>query len=155
MYTPCGIQIPSANLILSNAQVEKITGHVSSGDIIKIGASAKIADLINLLISTLHNLKYDTSMDISRELYNVRTRKIVQYSNMIATGSNVLWVGTNMMLGNEGAVQNLDIGGLLVMIKRLMNDKNYIRQIKEEFVFGEFRRQIQGKDLGLEETVWD
>ena len=155
LYTPCGIQVPSANLILSNAQVEKITGHVSSGDIIKIGASAKIADLINMLISTLHNLKYDTSMDISRELYNVRTRKIVQYSNMIATGSNVLWVGTNMMLGNEGAVQNLDIGGLLVMIKRLMNDKKYIRQIKEEFVFGEFQRQIQGKNLGLEETVWD
>ena len=63
--------------------------------------------------------------------------------------------GTNMMLGNEGAVQNLDIGGLLVMIKRLMNDKKYIRQIKEEFVFGEFQRQIQGKNLGLEETVWD
>ncbi len=43
------IQIPGANLILSNTQVEKLTGYISSGDIFKVGTSAKLADLINLL----------------------------------------------------------------------------------------------------------
>lgn len=155
LYTPCGIQIPAANLVLSNAEAEKLTRYVSAGDIIKIGSSAKLAGLINLLISTLHMMMYDSSMPISQELYNVRTRKIIMYSNVIATGSNVLWVGANMFAGNEGAVKQLDIGGLLVTLKRLVSDMEYIRQLKEEFVFGNFNKKIQGKDLHLEETVWD
>lgn len=155
LYTPCGIQIPGANLILSNTQVEKMTSYISAGDIIKVGASAKLAGLINLLISTLHTLMYDSSMSISRDLYSVKTRKIIMYSNVIATGSNVLWVGGNMLAGNEGAIKQLDIGGLIVTIKRLMSDTKYIRQIKEEFVFGGFNKMIQGDELNLEEPIWD
>lgn len=155
LYTTLGIQIPGANLILSNTDAEKLTSYVSAGDIIKIGASAKLAELINLLISTLHMLMYDTSMSISRELYSVRTRKIIMYSNAIATGSNVLWVGGNMLAGNEGAIKQLDIGGLIVTIKRLISDTEYIRQIKEEFVFGGFKNMIRGTDLGLEEITWE
>lgn len=155
LYTPCGIQIPGANLILSNIQVEKLTSYISAGDIIKVGASAKLAELINLLISTLHTLMYDSSMSISRDLYNVKTRKIIMYSNVIATGSNVLWVGGNMLAGNEGAIKQLDIGGLIVTIKRLLSDTEYIRQIKEEFVFGGFNKMIHGEELNLEEPIWD
>ena len=33
--------------------------------------------------------------------------------------------------------------------------KEYIRQIKEEFVFGGFNKMIQGDELVLEEPVWD
>ena len=155
LYTPCGIHIPGANLILSNTEVEKLTSYISTGDIIKIGTSAKLAELINLLISTLHTLMYDSNMPISRELYNVKTRKIIMYSNVIATGSNVLWVGGNMLAGNEAAIKQLDIGGLIVTVKRLISDGEYIRQIKEEFVFGGFNRIIQGTDLELEDTSWD
>lgn len=155
LYTPCGIQIPGANLILSNTQVEKMTSYISAGDIIKVGVSAKLAELINLLVSTLHILMYDSSMSISRDLYSIKTRKIIMYSNVIATGSNVLWVGGNMLAGNEGAIKQLDIGGLIVTIKRLMSDTEYIRQIKEEFVFGGFNKMIQGDELNLEEPIWD
>jgi len=155
LYTPCGIQIPGANLILSNAQAEKLTSYISSGDIVKIGTSAKLAELINLLISTLHTLMYDPTGITTRELYSVRTKKIIMYSNLIATGSNVLWVGGNMLAGNEGAVKQLDIGGLIVTLKRLYSDTEYIRQIKEEFVFGGFNKMIQGEPLELEEPIWD
>ena len=155
LYTTCGIQIPGANLILSNTQVEKITGYISSGDVIKIGTSAKLAELINLLISTLHMLMYNPTDTITRELYSVRTRKIIMYSNLIATGSNVLWVSGNMLAGNETAVKQLDIGGLIVTLKRLYTDTEYIRQIKEEYVFGGFNKMIQGKPLELEEPIWD
>lgn len=155
LYTPCGIQIPGANLILSNTQVEKLTSYISAGDIFKVGSSAKLSELINLLISTLHTLMYDSSMSISRDMYNVKTRKIIMYSNVIATGSNVLWVGGNMLAGNEGAIKQLDIGGLIVTIKRLMSDTEYIRQIKEEFVFGGFNKMIHGDELNLEEPIWD
>jgi hypothetical protein len=158
LYTTCGIQIPAANLILSNKEVQKLTSYISAGDIIKIGTSAKLTELINLLISTLHTLTYDTSMPVSRELYNARTRKIIMYSDVIATGSNVLWVGGNMLAGNKRAVKQLDIGGLIVTIERLIHDTEYIRKIKEEFVvkeefvFGNFNKMIQGDGLNLEET---
>lgn len=155
MYTPCGIQIPGSSLLMSNTEVEKLTSYISTGDIVKIGASAGIAELINLLISTLHTLMYDTSMSVSRELYSVRTRKIIMYSNAIATGSNVIWVGANMLSGNETAIRQLDIGGLLVLLKRLQTDKEYIRRIKEEFVLGGFNKLIQGDDLGLQEVIWE
>lgn len=60
-----------------------------------------------------------------------------------------------MLAGNERAIKQLDIGGLIVTIKRLMNDTEYIRQIKEEFIFGDFNKMIQGKKLNLKEPIWD
>ena len=155
LYTPCGIQIPGANLILSNAQVEKLTEYISTGDLLKIGVSGKLAELINLLIGTLHTMMYDPAMVESRELHSVKTRKIIMYSNAIATGSNVLWVGGNLIFGNKMAVRQMDIGGLMVVLKRFSEDKEYIRQIKEEFVLGSFDKMIQGEKLQLEETVWE
>lgn len=147
LYTPCGIQIPSANLLLSNGEVEKLTRYISAGDIIKTGTSDKLSEFINMLIGSLHMLMYDSSSLISREVYNVRTKKIIMYSNLIATGSNILWTTGNMMIGNESAIKQFDLGGLIVTIKRLMTDTEYMQKVKEEFVFGGFIKKIQGKNL--------
>lgn len=155
MFTTCGIQIPGANLLLTNTQVEKLTKDIGFGDLVKIGTSAKIAELINTLISTLHTLTHDYNDGIDPRIYNVKTRKIILYSNAIATGSNVIWVGANVLAGDKTQIKNLDIGGLLVLIKRLTTDVEYIRQIKEEFVFGSFKELIKGDDLGLEVPVWE
>ena len=155
MYTTCGIQFPGANLLLTNTNVEKITSYIGWGDIVKIGTSAKIAELINAIISTLHTLVHDSNDGINPELYSVKTRKIILYSNAIATGSNVIWVGANVAFGDKSQVKNLDIGGLMVLLKRLYTDTEYIRQIKEEFVLGGFKKMIQGEDLRLEEPIWD
>ena len=156
MYTPAGIQIPGANLVLSNTEAERLTKYMSTGDLLKAGVSAKLAELINLLISTVHTLQCDRTLsETEQKLYNVRTRKIILYSNAIATGSNVLWVGCNMAAGNESAIKQLDIGGLIVMIQRLISDTKFTQQIKEEFVFGRFNTLIRGEDLGLEKITWD
>lgn len=155
MFTPCGIQFPVANIVLSNTNVEKITKYIGWGDLIKVSTSAKIAELINTVISILHTLVHDFSDGVEPELYSVRTRKIILYSNAIATGSNVIWVGANVGAGDKSQVKNLDIGGLIVLMKRLYTDTEYIQQIKEEFVLGGFREQIQVEDLGLEEPIWE
>lgn len=77
------------------------------------------------------------------------------YSNTIATSSNVILQGAQMMGGNVAAVKELDIGGLIVLIKRLTTDKEFIRKVKEEFIFGSFNKMIQGEELELEEVVWN
>ena len=76
------------------------------------------------------------------------------YSNTIATSSNVIIQGAQIMGGNVAAVKELDIGGIIVLIKRLTTDKEFIRQVKEEFIFGNFNKMIQGEDLDLKEVVW-
>ena len=42
------------------------------------------------------------------------------------------------------SVQKADIGGLLVTIYRLLNDANFIAQVKQEFIFNNFDKMIQG-----------
>lgn len=153
LYTPCGIQIPGANLILSNTEVEALTAFISTGDLVKFGTSAKLAELINTLIATLHALTFDSASNSSRELFSVRTRKIILYSNAIATGSNLLWVGGNIAAGNEGAIQQMDWGGLLVTLQHLLYDTDFIEQLKQEFILSNFDQLIQGNDLNLEEVT--
>lgn len=156
LYTPKGIQLPGANLILSNTHVEELTKYISTGDVIKAGASAGLSVLINFLIATVHNLMYDETKYNDRDVYNVKTRKIIMYSNTIASASNLVWVGANMVAGNEGAIKDLDIGGLIITINRLLTDTKFIRKVKEEFVIGGFNKLIQGEELALKEVeLWD
>ena len=156
LYTPKGIQLPGANLILSNTHVEELTKYISTGDVVKAGTSASLSILINFLIATVHNLMYDETKYNNRNVYNVKTRKIIMYSNTIASTSNLVWVGANMAAGNEGAVKDLDIGGLIVTINRLLTDTKFIQKVKEEFVIGGFNKLIQGEELQLKEVkLWD
>jgi hypothetical protein len=151
LYTPCGIQIPGANLILSNKETEKLTQYISTGDLLKIGTSAKISQLINNIITVFHNLLYDEKKYSSREVYNIKTKKIILYSNLIATSSNIIWVGSNVYYGNKKVIKDLDIGGMLVTLYHLIYDVRYIQKIKEEFVLKGFKNMIKGNELNLEE----
>lgn len=45
LYTPCGIQIPFANLILDKAHTEALTKYISTGDVLKVGVQAGMAPL--------------------------------------------------------------------------------------------------------------
>ena len=154
LYTPCGIQLPAANLLLTNTEVEELTHYINAGDIIKVGVSEKFAELINLIISTVHTLMYDPDGSVSRDVYNVRTRKIITYSNLIATGSHTICASINANIGDISALRNLDIGGMMALLKRLREDSEYTRKIKEEFVIGEFNKLIQGEELCLQEPDW-
>lgn len=76
---------------------------------------------------------------MERNLYEVRTRKILSYSNLIATSSNVAVVAITKDM------QKLDVGGMAVTIYRLITDAKFIRQVKEEFIFGRYRDMINEK----------
>lgn len=109
----------------------------------------RLATFIDLIIATVHGLLYDEKYCDTKDIYKVKTKKIIKYSNLIASTSNVIWGGVNMHIGNKNAIRDLDIGGLLNTIRRMYSDKTFVRQIKEEFVFGEFNQLIHGEDLDL------
>lgn len=125
-------------------------------DIAVVGTQAVGSILINMVISLIHGLYYDPEKYASRDVYEVKTRKILMYSNLISTMSNVIWVGGNAYVGNESALKDLDIGGIIVTMYRLVTDNKFIQSVKEEFVLGEFNKMIQGEELYLKEvTTWE
>ena len=125
-------------------------------NIIQVGKQASYAAMINMLIAIIHRLLYDGETEMDKKLYEVRTRKIIMYSNIIASTSNVIWVAGNVLAGNEKAIKDLDIGGIIVAIHRTINDVAFIKKIKEEFVLGNFDKMIQGEELQLQEVdIWE
>ncbi len=132
MYTPKGIQLPGASLVLDNSSVEKLTEYVSTGDLLKIGASAGMAALINFLISALHGCLFlseeGETAEFSRDLYQARTRKIITYSNCIAQSSNLI------MAAVTSDAQSIDLGGILVTIARIFGDYKFMTKLEYEFI---------------------
>lgn len=111
-------------------------------NIVTVGKQAAYSIMINTIISMIHGLFYDESMD--RKLYEVRTRKILSYSNLIASTSNLIFVGANIVAGNKSGAKYLDIGGLTVTVYRMATDASFIRRVKEEFIEREFLDMIRG-----------
>lgn len=107
-----------------------------------VGTEMSLSLLINALVSMIHRLFYDDSMDA--KMYEVRTRKIILYSNVIASTSNVIVA----YIKKDPAV--LDVGGLIVTIIRLFNDVRFIARVKEEFVNSQLDIHFKGLEEELE-----
>ena len=104
-------------------------------DIKIVGAQAAISIIINMIIGFVHGLFYNKDKDGRREHYEVRTRKILLYSNTISTSLNLAYIGINAAAGNEGeALKKLDLGGLLVTLYRLFSDVRFITRVKEQYI---------------------
>lgn len=106
--------------------------------------AAGLSILINLIISYIHTLLYDKNVDGTDSAYEVRTRKVVMYSNVIASSSNIVYTAINAFLGNAPALKKFDFGGLLVTIYRLLTDRKRIAEIKKEFLENEFYKKVNG-----------
>lgn len=104
---------------------------------------ASFSILINALIAMIHGLLAPD--DLSKSFYEVRTRKILSYSNVIASSSNLIYVGANVVGGNEAALKKLDIGGLIVTCYRVATDSRFIEAAKREFIDREFFSLIRGE----------
>ena len=105
-----------------------------SRDLKIVGVSAGISIFIDMIIGLIHGLF--NKEKIVKDLYEVRTRKILLISNSIASTSNII---QTVITNNP---KNLDIGGLLVTLSHLFMDLRFISRIKEEFI-----RQELNKDL--------
>lgn len=108
-----------------------------------IGVQALIAELINLLIDVLYSLTYSNEKDSSKELMEVRKKKILTYSNMIASTSNVIYSAISQ------DISKLDIGGLLLTIYRIATDSKFIKQVHDEYVYGGFEKQLTMREFHI------
>lgn len=145
LYTPAGISLPGANLVLTKANTEKLTQYISTGDVLKVGASAGVSILINSLIAAIHGCKLlfeGDGAEMSEQMYQIRTRKILLYSNIIATSSNVIATGFG--------ASKFDLGGFLVTCYRLFSDTRFIDKIKYEFLNSQVSKIYSEKVHGID-----
>ena len=135
---------------------------VDMGNMVNIMKQAVMAQAINMLIMMLHGMcfylqtdqadelltitsyrnisTHKSAKDLQLDLHKVKTRKILMYSNMIASSSNVLYVTFKKDLSK------LDVGGIAVTIYRLISDTRFIREIKAEFIQQRWHELIQGDE---------
>lgn len=108
-------------------------------DLKAIGVSFAISKMFDMIISLVHGL-FRTE-DEDEKLYEVRTRKILLYSNSIASASTIV----NACITSNP--KNLDIGGLLNTVTHLFMDTKFIQQIKHEFLEKEFYNIVMGEEI--------
>lgn len=144
IYTKNSLPLPIIPIIDSRIAADLAEYGFDMANISTINKQSECAIFINIIVGIVHKLMYDESIDVNKRLYEVKTRKIIDYSNIIASTSNLLYVGGNYALGNKNELSKLDIGGIMITAHRLIYDKKFIRKVKEEFIFNNFNDLIQG-----------
>lgn len=137
-FTKQGLPVPliaTVNNDLAKNMVAK--GNI---DMWSIFRGAALSCLINQLIAAIHRLFYQEKRDGALSLYEVRTRKILSGSNLLATGSNVIVTAVTK------DAKKLDVGGMLVTISRVVNDYHFIHEIKKDFLKNELYDRIVGEE---------
>ena len=150
IYTKNSLPLPIVTVIDAGLAADLAQRGLDMANIVTVGKQMTFSVFINTMISMLHGLFYDESVEYSRRVYEVRTRKILSYSNFIASASNLIYGGANISLGNESAWKRLDIGGLAVTLYRIVTDAKFIRQVKREFIEQEFFAQIRGSEYDFD-----
>lgn len=145
-FTKMGLPIPVINTISPDLSSKLLKNGI---DTYSVSRGMALSSLINMIVAAIHGLFYDKTKYTNRDIYEVKTRKILSYSNVIASASNIIYVAISAYLGNEGALKKLDVGGLIVTVYRLFSDSEFIREVKEEFVFGNFNKLIQGEEYNF------
>lgn len=146
-YTKLGLPVPVLPAInenfASNLYRENYDALCLGRDIKIVGVSFIVSKLIDIIISLTHGLFRKENE--SKQLYEVRTRKILLISNSIASTSTII---------NAAITQNpkrLDIGSLLNTISHLFTDIRFIAKIKQEFINNEIsirlKKEIDEIDL--------
>lgn len=135
-FTKQGLPLPFI-ATADNALAQKMISewHIDMWSFTK---GAALSSFINQLIASIHTLFFTGSTERERQLYEVKTRKILTISNVVASSSNIAVVAVTRDF------EKLDLGGIAVTIYRLITDTKFIQQVKEEFVFGTYKNIILG-----------
>lgn len=142
LYTKHSLPVPFISAVDPQIASKLASYGFDMANLVTVGKQASYAMLINSIIAMIHCLFYDgDDSPISRKFYEVRTRKILEYSNLVASSTNIAIVAVTQNFNL------LDLGGLAVTIYRLISDQSFIQKVKHEFVFGSYSELIRGDYL--------
>ena len=140
-FTKAGLPVPIFAVINEQFASELYKEHYDalcfSRDAKIVGASFIISVLIDMIIGLTHGLFREG--DIPKDIYEVRTRKILLISNSIASASTIINAG---ITSNP---KNLDIGSLLNTVAHLFLDVRFITRIKQEYIEAQIQNKLQAE----------
>ncbi|WP_064091524.1 hypothetical protein [Rossellomorea aquimaris] len=139
-FTKQGLPLPFVSSLDNNLSQKLIQQY--SLDTYCLTRGASMSMFINSLMGLIHQLFYNEKKHGSKELYEVRTRKVLLIANTIASSSNIIYVALSKEL------KKLDLGGILVTIYRIISDLSFISRIKKEFMLEQFDKSIS-KELDI------
>ena len=138
-FTKLGLPIPLLSSINENFASKLYSENYDvlcfSRDVKIVGVSFIISKLFDIIITLVHGLFRKERED--KDLYEVRTRKILLLSNSIASTSTII----NATITSNP--KNLDIGSLLNTITHLFSDLRFITKIQQEFIENEISNRMQ------------
>lgn len=112
-------------------------------NVLAVTKHAMYSNLINMLVAMVHGAFCTETDSLARDLYQVRTRKIISYSNAIASSTNLIYAAISK------DITKMDIGGLIVTIATIIRNEKFIRKVKEGFIYGQFEKLVMGDDYLL------
>ena len=124
------LPLPVISIIDSKFAAELAAYGLDFANVLTVSKQAIFAQMINNLIAMYHFSFYDGN--ISKEAYTVKTKKIICYSNVIASGVNIAEVGLTRNF------KLLDIGGIANTIFELVTSVKFIKKVKRDFIFGTY-----------------
>lgn len=146
-FTKAGLPVPILAAIneqfASKLYKEHYDALCFSRDVKIVGTSFIISVLIDMIIGLTHGIFRDEN--IPKDIYEVRTRKILLISSTIASSSTII---KTTITANP---KDLDIGSLLNTVAHLFTDIRFIAKIRKEFVESEISKELQAELAEIDE----
>lgn len=143
MYTKNSLPIPFISAMNPKLASKLAERGLDMANILTVSKQVTYAMFINDIIAMLHSLFYNGNTEMEEKLHEVKTRKIIAYSDMIASASN---------LGVVAFTKNLnllDIGGIGVTILEFIKYREFQKKVKEEFIFGSYKNMVMGDKYNM------
>lgn len=113
--------------------------------VLDVGKQFIWALFIDTLVALIHSFFFDPTENISRRMYEIRTRKILLYSNLLATSSNVIVAAVGQYLGADGT-KIADWGGYVNTLRHIAADIRFIQEVKKDFLKNNLCDRITGAE---------
>lgn len=141
VFTKLGLPVPLLEVFSESLAGDLYRSQYDSlcllRDFAIVGNQAAWSILINMIIGLIHGFFYNPQKDGDKKLYEVRTRKILSISNVLASAGNIAYV-----VGTEDCGK-LDVGGILVTLYRLFTDIRFITRVKKNFIDQEMDKVLE------------
>lgn len=141
--TTQGLPLPIINTISPKFSKFLIGNSI---DTYSVSRGILLTVLINKFVEMFHKLYFNPASDNPR-LYEVKTRKVLTYSNTLSSVINVSYVGLT------GDISRIDIGGIIVTLWRLLNDRNEIARIKNEFIMKTLDNDLSKEEVEVNQRL--
>ena len=148
VYSTMSLPLPIVSYIDPELAGELAKRGLDMANVLDVSRQFTYSCVIDALISFIHGLFYMNSAaenDISQDLYEVRTRRILVYSNLLASSSNVIVAALMTYIGADGK-KVIDWGGYANTLRHIAFDSRFIHNVKKEFLRNGLNDRIVGAE---------